>query len=112
MTTLKITVDNKKNARLLKQILQNMKFVKKVEEENKTSDDQYQTLNKLFDNIKHGKVFNEIKDPVKWQKDIRHGQHLLRTYDDAHGRWTNSLVRISTLSRGGHQSVLRRKRLP
>ncbi len=72
MTTLKITVNNKKNARLLSNILKNMNFVKKIEEENKASDNQYQTLDKLFNNIKPGKVFNEIDDPVKWQKDIRH----------------------------------------
>ena len=48
-----------------------MNFVKKIEEENKESENQYQTLNKLFNSIEPGKVFNEINDPVKWQKDIR-----------------------------------------
>ena len=72
MTTLKITVDNKKNAKLLTRVLQNMKFVKKVEEEKKASDNQFQILSKLFDSIQPGKVFNQISDPVKWQKDIRH----------------------------------------
>ena len=71
MTTLKITVDNKKNARLLSKVLKNMNFVKKIEEENKASDNQYKTLNKLFNNIEHGKVFTEVDDPVKWQKEIR-----------------------------------------
>lgn len=72
MTTLRVTIDNKKNARLLTNVLKNMAFVKKIEEENTVSDKQYKTLNKLFDNIETGKVFSEIDDPVKWQKEIRH----------------------------------------
>lgn len=71
MTTLKITVDNKKNARLLSKVLKNMNFVKKIEEENKVYDNQYKTLSKLFNNIEPGKVFTEINDPVKWQQEIR-----------------------------------------
>ena len=71
MTTLKITVDNKKNARLLSRILQNMKFVKKVEEENRIAANQYEKLKLIFNNIEANSVFNDIHDPVKWQKEIR-----------------------------------------
>jgi hypothetical protein len=72
MPTLRVTVDNKKNARLLSNILKNMNFVKKIEEENKASHNQYETLNKLFNKVEPKKVFNEIDNPVKWQKNIRH----------------------------------------
>lgn len=71
MTTLRVTIDNKKNARLLTNVLKNMTFVKKIEEENHAVANQYHTLDKLFHNIQPGKVFNEIDDPVKWQKNIR-----------------------------------------
>jgi hypothetical protein len=71
MTTLRITVDNKKNARLLSKILKNMNFVKKIEEENSASDNQYEILNKLFNTLEPGRLFNQIDDPLKWQKEIR-----------------------------------------
>ncbi|MBW6537350.1 MAG: hypothetical protein K0B11_20245 [Mariniphaga sp.] len=71
MATLKITVDNNKNARLLTRILQNMKFVKKVEIENKIATNQYAKLKLIFNNIEVNSIFNDINDPVKWQKEIR-----------------------------------------
>jgi hypothetical protein len=49
-----------------------MNFVKKIEEENKASHNQYETLNKLFNKVEPEKIFNEIDNPVKWQKNIRH----------------------------------------
>ena len=48
MTTLKITIDNKKNARLLTRILRNMKFVKTIELENTTVKNQYIRLNEIL----------------------------------------------------------------
>ena len=71
MTTLKITVDNKKNARLLSRLLRNMSFVKKVEEENRIVRNQYSNLKKLFNSIESGQLFENINDPVQWQKEIR-----------------------------------------
>jgi len=71
MTTLRITIDNKKNARLLSKVLKNMKFVKKIEEENRETSNQYANLNRIFSNIEPNSTFHDIHDPVKWQKDIR-----------------------------------------
>jgi hypothetical protein len=71
MTTLKITVDNKKNARLLTKILQNMKFVKRIEEENINVINQYNKLKQILSNIESNSIFRDIHDPVKWQKEIR-----------------------------------------
>jgi predicted AAA+ superfamily ATPase len=71
MTTLKVTVDNKKNARLLTRFLRNMNFVKKVEEENSVVKDQYTNLEKIFNSIESNDLFSGVKEPVKWQKKIR-----------------------------------------
>jgi predicted AAA+ superfamily ATPase len=71
MTTLKVTVDNKKNARLLTRFLRNMNFVKKIEEENSVVKDQYTNLEKIFNSIEPNDLFSGVKEPVKWQKKIR-----------------------------------------
>jgi len=71
MTTLKITVDNKKNARLLTRILRNMNFVKLIEEDNNVVQNQFIILKKMFSNLEPNKLFQEINDPVKWQMEIR-----------------------------------------
>ena len=71
MTTLKVTVDNKKNARLLTRFLRNMNFVKKIEEENSVVKNQYTNLEKIFNTIESNDLFSGVKDPAKWQKKIR-----------------------------------------
>jgi hypothetical protein len=71
MTTIKITIDNKKNARLLTRVLRNMKFVKTIELENTTVKNQYDGLKEIFNKIEAGRLFQKIDDPVKWQKEIR-----------------------------------------
>lgn len=71
MTTLKITVDNKDNARLLTKILKNMRFVKQIEEEKSIGSNQYSNLRKIFSNTESDKIFQGINDPVQWQKNIR-----------------------------------------
>ena len=71
MTTIKITVDSKKNARLLISLLRNMNFVKKIEEENNVVKNQYTVLKKMFNTIEPKQIFRKIDDPVKWQKELR-----------------------------------------
>ena len=71
MTTIKITVDSKKNARLLTSLLRNMNFVKKIEEENNVVKNQYTVLKKMFNTIEPKQIFRKIDDPVKWQKELR-----------------------------------------
>jgi len=71
MTTIRITVDNKKNARLLTRILRNMNFVKRIEEDNNVVHNQFVVLKKIFGNLEPNKLFQEISDPVKWQREIR-----------------------------------------
>ncbi|MFA9392702.1 MAG: hypothetical protein ACERKD_23035 [Prolixibacteraceae bacterium] len=73
MTTLKITVNNKRNARALQKILQSMPFVEKIEndlpDEKKT--EQYIQLEKILERIEPGSIFPDIENPVSWQKNIR-----------------------------------------
>jgi 1,2-phenylacetyl-CoA epoxidase catalytic subunit len=70
MTTLKITVDNRKHAVLLTKLLKSMAFVKKVEEDlpvSKTTD-QFVALKNIFNSIEPNSLFSNISDPVEWQK--------------------------------------------
>lgn len=73
MTTLKITIDNNKNARLLTKLLKSMTFVKKIEEDLPVSPsaDQFITLKNLFNAIEPDSMFRDINNPVEWQKKLR-----------------------------------------
>ena len=73
MTTLKITVDNRKHAILLTKLLKSMAFVKKVEEDLPVTKmtDQYVILKNVFNSIEPNSLFSKISDPVEWQKNIR-----------------------------------------
>ncbi|HKL32786.1 MAG TPA: hypothetical protein VJ919_09640 [Tangfeifania sp.] len=73
MTILKVTVDNKKNARLLQRMLQSMRFVTKIESELPLVEDksQFEQLQETLDSVKTDASFPEIKDPVKWQNNLR-----------------------------------------
>lgn len=73
MTTLKITIDNKKHAQLLAKLLKSMECVKKVEEDIPVTQvkGQYVILKSIFNTIKPNTLFSNINNPVKWQKEIR-----------------------------------------
>jgi len=73
MTTLKITVDNRKNAQLLTKLLKSMVFVKKVEEDLLVNErnDQFAMLKKIFNGTEPNSLFSGVINPVKWQKEIR-----------------------------------------
>ena len=73
MTILKVTVDNKKNARLLQRMLQSMRFVTKIESELPLVEEksQFEQLQETLDSVKTDASFPEIKDPVKWQNNLR-----------------------------------------
>jgi hypothetical protein len=73
MTTIKITVDSPKNARLLTKLLRTMAFVKSIEEETPKSQEhsQYIMLKNIFNSIEPGHMFRKINNPVEWQKNIR-----------------------------------------
>jgi len=73
MTTLKITVNNRKNAQLLTKMLKSMAFVKKIEEDLPVTQntDQFVTLKNIFSAIEPDSMFRDIMNPVEWQKSIR-----------------------------------------
>jgi len=73
MNTIRITVDNRKNARLLTKMLKSMAFVKKIEDDFPISDNsaQFALLNKLFNAIEPDSMFRDVDNPVEWQKNIR-----------------------------------------
>ena len=75
MTTLKITIDSDKNALLLRQMLESVKFVKKIEADKtsvkKTSDhNQYIKLKAILDSVGGNMLFKNL-NPVEWQKKLR-----------------------------------------
>ena len=73
MTTLRITVDSRKNAQLLTKLLKSMIFVTNIEEDLpvKHVTDQYSLLNKIFNTIEPNSLFRDIDNPVEWQNRIR-----------------------------------------
>jgi hypothetical protein len=66
MTTLKITIDSRKNAQLLTKLLKSMAFVKKVEEDTpiRQKTDQFSMLKKIFDSIDPNSIFRSIDSPA------------------------------------------------
>jgi len=73
MTTLKITVNNRKNAQLLTKLLKSMAFVKKVEEDMPIPQkaNQLVSLKNFLNSIEPQSVFRTINNPVEWQKNRR-----------------------------------------
>ena len=73
MTTIKITVNNKKNAQLLTKLLKSMAFVNKVEEDLPISRNvnQLVSLKHFLNTIEPESVFRTINNPVEWQKELR-----------------------------------------
>jgi len=71
MTTLKITIDGKQNALLLKKLLKSISFIKNIEEEKTVEKTQFLILKNYFKDVKPNTIFSEIKDPVEWQNQLR-----------------------------------------
>ena len=73
MTTIKITVNNRKNARLLTKLLKSMAFVNKVEEDLPISPnaDQFVSVKHFLNSIEPESMFRTINNPVEWQKEMR-----------------------------------------
>lgn len=73
MTTLKITIDSRKNAQLLTKLLKSMAFVKKVEEDTPIPQEtnQFSKLKNILNSIEPNSIFRSINNPENWQKKIR-----------------------------------------
>jgi hypothetical protein len=75
MTTLIIKVDDEKTESL-KKILDEMPYVRNVAIEEPSSllaepPSQYERIKKVLDGAKGKNLFNDIEDPVEWQREIR-----------------------------------------
>jgi hypothetical protein len=76
MTTSKITVEDE-NAGLLKKLLQEVSFVKSIEEEKVIEKDiivketSIGRIKEILDKAKGKSLFKDIEDPVEWQRKVR-----------------------------------------
>ncbi|TBO43853.1 hypothetical protein [Pedobacter kyonggii] len=77
MTTITVQVDNEQNAALLEKMLKALSFVEDVDIKNHQPNlveepkGSYQKLKKAIDNTEGNIMFKDIKDPSKWQSDLR-----------------------------------------
>ncbi len=73
MTTLKITVNSKRNAQLLTRLLKSMAFVKRIEEDSPLliEDNQINNIKSFFNAIEPDSIFRSIKNPVEFQNNLR-----------------------------------------
>ncbi|KRT16082.1 hypothetical protein ASU31_11315 [Pedobacter ginsenosidimutans] len=77
MTTITVQVDNEQNAALLEKMLKALSFVEDVDIKNNQPNiveepkGSYQKLKKAIDNTEGNIMFKDIKDPSKWQSDLR-----------------------------------------
>jgi hydrogenase maturation factor HypE len=76
MTIIKVTVEDE-SAELLKKLLQEVPFVKNVEEEHivnnnfREPESAYTRIKKMLDDAKGKNLFEDIKDPSEWQRELR-----------------------------------------
>jgi len=77
MTILKVTVEDEQ-ADLLRKLLQEVPYVKNIEEDHQTNDNPTSTsessnekIKKILDKAKGKGLFKDIKDPVEWQRELR-----------------------------------------
>ena len=76
MTIIKVTVEDEQ-AEALKKLLHEVPFVKNIEEEPTVNDQvprqetALERIKKILDDAKGKDLFKDIKDPVKWQREIR-----------------------------------------
>lgn len=75
MTTIKVSVKNKKDATMLFRMLQKISFVDNVEriesDDLKRNRDQFLSLRKLLKSKAGPDLFKKISDPVRWQTELR-----------------------------------------
>ena len=76
MTTFKVVVEDEQ-AGLLKKLLEQVSFVKSIEEdgivinEPQKTESTYERVKKLLDEAKGKNLFKDIEDPSEWQRELR-----------------------------------------
>ncbi len=73
MTTITVSVKNKRDAGLLIRMLKKISFVERVEEVNEGSApvNQFEKLKAFLAADSATSIFNEISNPVSWQNQLR-----------------------------------------
>jgi hypothetical protein len=75
MTTIKISVRNKRDANLLYRMLKRIPFIDRVEKEDSLTGDkgtgQFEKLKNIMATMAGSELFNQITNPVTWQQDLR-----------------------------------------
>lgn len=73
MTTIKVSVKNKRDANLLVRLLKRVSFVEKIEEVEKPQPliDQIAEVTSFLAKNSNISLFSDIADPIIWQKKLR-----------------------------------------
>jgi len=75
MTTIKISVRNKRDANLLYRMLKRIPFIDRIEKEDPISMDkgtgQFGKIKNLMAIMAGPELFKQITNPVTWQQDLR-----------------------------------------
>ena len=75
MTTIKISVKNKRDANLLYRMLKKISFIDTVEKADvlihEEKPGQFEKMNAILDAMSGNELFKEITNPVTWQKKLR-----------------------------------------
>jgi hypothetical protein len=75
MTTIKISVRNKRDANMLYRMLKRIPFIDRVEKEDSPISEkgtgQFEKIKNLMATLAAPELFNQITNPVTWQQDLR-----------------------------------------
>ncbi len=77
MTTITIKVDGEQNAEILEKMLKALSFVNNIEVNSNPANlveepvGSYQKIKQILDKTDQKIMFKSIKDPAKWQSEIR-----------------------------------------
>jgi hypothetical protein len=75
MTTIKISVRNKRDANLLYRMLKRIPFIDRVEKEDplikEKNTGQFEKIKNLMATMAGPELFKQITNPVTWQQDLR-----------------------------------------
>ncbi len=75
MTTIKISVRNKRDANLLYRMLKRIPFIDRIEKEDPIASDkktgQFEKIKNLMATMAEPELFKQISNPVIWQQNLR-----------------------------------------
>jgi hypothetical protein len=75
MTTIKISIRNKRDANMLYSMLKRIPFIDRVEKEDSPGRDkgtgQFEKIKNLLATMSEPELFKQINNPITWQQDLR-----------------------------------------